>query len=90
MDIETGYEIIRSVKEWGQNYVFVHDAEPDESWDYDEEDIPCLALCCPISGDMHSDKGCLVREESLPVYSEAIVRVTKVVTDIVMVERQGY
>jgi len=84
VDIETGYEIIRIAKEWGQPYVFVHDAEPDESWDYDEEDIPCLTLCCPISGDMHSDAGCLTRKESLPVYSEAIVRLTKVVANAVM------
>lgn len=86
VDMETGYEIIRAAKEWGQHYVFVHDAEPDESWDYDEEDIPCLSLCCPISGDMHSDAGCLTRKESLPVYSEAIVRLTKVVTNAVMTE----
>lgn len=58
---------VRIAKEWGQHYVFVHDAEPDESWDYDEEDIPCLT-----------------RKESLPVYSEAIVRLTKVVANAVM------
>lgn len=81
VDLETGYEIVRVAKGWGQPYAFVHDAEPDESWDYDEEDIPCLTLCCPILGDMHSSRGCLARKESLPVYSEAIVRFTKVVAD---------
>lgn len=83
IDLETGYEIIRAAKDWEQPYVFVHDAEPDESWDYDEEDIPCLTLCCPIYGDMHSNKGCLARKESLPVYSEAIERLTKVVEGMI-------
>lgn len=81
VDIETGYKIISTIKEWGQNYAFVHDAEPDESWDYDEEDIPCLTLCCPIKGDMHSDEGCLTRKELLSVYSEAIVRLSNVVME---------
>lgn len=79
VDMETGCEIVRAAKELGQPYVFVHDAEPDESWDCDEEDIPCLTLCCPIYGDMHSNEGCLTRKESLPIYSETIVRLTKVV-----------
>lgn len=84
VDMETGYEIIRAAKEWGQRYVFVHDAEPDESWDYDEEDIPCLTLCYPIYGDMHSNEGCLTRKNSLPIYSEAIARFTKVATNAVI------
>ncbi len=80
VDIETAYKIIRTVKEWESNYGFVHDAEPDESWDYDENDIPCLTLCCPIKGDMHSNAGCLARKESLPVYSEAIVRLSNAIS----------
>lgn len=83
IDLETGYEIIRAAKDWGQPYVFVHDAEQDESWDYDEEDIPSLSLCCPIYGDMHSNQGCLARKESLTVYSDAIVKFTQTVKDTI-------
>ncbi len=75
IDVKTGYRIIKALEDWGERYDFLHDAEPDESWDYDEAEIPCLTLCIPILGDMHSDNGCFTRKASLPVYCEAIVRV---------------
>ncbi len=90
VDIETGYEIIKEFKAWGYNYEFVHDAEPDESWEYDEADIPCLTLCIPIKGDMHSDAGCFSRKESLPIYSEAIVKLLKAIQTSCIMESKYY
>lgn len=72
IDLFTGHKIIETVKPFEGSYTFVHDAEPDESWDYDEEDIPCFTLCIPIKGDMHSDDGVLTRKSSLPIYSKVL------------------
>ncbi|MCM1364499.1 MAG: hypothetical protein NC122_01100 [Faecalibacterium sp.] len=37
--------------------VILEEAEPDESWEYDENDIECFSLCLPVNGDMHSNDG---------------------------------
>ncbi len=72
IDIMSGYKLIKTLDQYRYKYKFVHDAEPDETWDYDEEDIPCFGLCMPIHGDMHSESGVLVRKSSLPVYSDVL------------------
>ena len=66
----TGHQIV----EWLTPYLytFVHHAEPDESWDYDSVNLPCLTLCCPVSGNMHSDEGVVVRKAGLPVYCQVL------------------
>lgn len=52
--------------------VATDEAEADESWDYDELDVPCFSFCLPVYGKMHSDEGVLARKESLPRYCSAL------------------
>ena len=53
-------------------YVIGQEAEPDESWEYDEHKVECCSLCIPIKGDMHSDDGVFVRKNSLAPYMEIL------------------
>ncbi len=48
------------------------EAEADESWDYDENDIECFSLCLPCNGEMHSNEGVEVRPESYNKYIEVL------------------
>lgn len=68
IDIFKAHRIVELLKQYKEEMEFVHEAEPDESWEYDENDIPCFSLCVPILGDMHSNKGVLVRKGDLPIY----------------------
>lgn len=68
IDIFKGHRIVEILKDYNAKMGFVHDAEPDESWEYDEHDIPCFTLCVPTFGDMHSDEGVLARKKDLPEY----------------------
>lgn len=56
----------------GYKYPLIHEAEPDESWDYAKEGYPCLTFSIPILGDMHNDYGVIARKKHLPTYCEAI------------------
>ena len=51
------------------------EADPDESWEYDEEDCPCFSFCLPSAGEMHSDEGIAVRISSFRKYTEAFGRI---------------
>ena len=53
-------------------YVIRQEAEPDESWEYDEHEVECFSLCIPTKGDMHSDDGVLVRKDSLAPYMKIL------------------
>lgn len=77
IDMITAHKIIQTLDNWGVPYGFIHQAEPDESWDYIDLGIPSMTLCIPIEGDMHSDKGCLARMDILPIFSEALQQITK-------------
>lgn len=70
IDLFTAHHIVETLAPF--QYNFVHDAEPDESWDYDGVGMPCLTLCVPVAGDMHSDEGTLVRKKGLPTYCQAL------------------
>lgn len=72
VDLMTAHRIIQSLDEWGTNYKFIHDAEPDESWDYADGHYACLSLCAPILGEMHGEEGVLARKESMPFYCKAL------------------
>ena len=76
IDILTGHRIISTLEKYQGEYGFVHDSEPDESYDYDEKNIPCFSLCIPSLGDMHSERGVLVRRESLPIYCDVLSELT--------------
>lgn len=75
IDIFTAHRLIEILKPYKGKYAFVHDAEPDESWDYDEYGLPCFTLTVPIFGDMHSDSGVLLRKKSFPAYSDVLALV---------------
>lgn len=68
IDIVTGHRIVEILDKYRNMFGYIHDSEPDESYDYDEEDIPCFSLCIPTLGDMHGEEGVLVRLASLPTY----------------------
>ena len=59
------------------NYIPRHnviqiEAYSDESWEYDEADIPCFSFCLPSKGDMHDNAGILVREASFRNYTDTL------------------
>lgn len=59
----------------GQLPVFVKDAEPDESWQYDEHDLNCFTFCLPcrvLGSDMHDDDGVAVLKDSLVAYAQTL------------------
>lgn len=70
IDLYTAHALVEWLEPY--TYTYIHSAEPDESWDFDEEDIPSVTLCIPVSGDMHSAAGVRVRKSSVPVYAEVL------------------
>lgn len=77
-DILRAYNIVSSLETYSGKFAFRHDAEPDESWNYAERGIPCLTLCAPVGGDMHSDEGVLLRKESAMEYCDALAHLAKI------------
>ena len=77
-DIITGYHIVELLQASGTSCVFVHEAEPDETWEYskgsssDLPGIPCLSLCLPVCGNMHGDDGVLLRKSSIIPYEDIL------------------
>lgn len=58
---------------------YIQDAEPDESWEYDEYDLNCFSLCLPcrvLGEDMHDDRGVAISSESLDPYACALELLT--------------
>ena len=53
------------------------EAEPDESWEYDEQEMECFSLCIPVSGEMHSDRGVIVLRESYENYIKALALIVE-------------
>lgn len=70
IDLFTAHQLV----EWLSPYwfSFLHEAEPDESWDYQRARIPALTLCIPVEGDMHDDAGVRARKTSVPAYCEVL------------------
>lgn len=77
-DILRAYNIVSSLETYNGKFAFRHDAEPDESWNYAERGIPCLTLCAPVGGDMHSDEGVLLRKESAMEYCDALAHLANI------------
>ena len=46
----------------------------DETWEYDDRDQRCCAICLSSLGDMHSESGVAVRRRSAEVYAELLPR----------------
>ena len=55
------------------------EAYEDESWIYDEEDIPCCSFCLPTKGDMHSNAGILARAASFERYTDMLQQMLNLV-----------
>lgn len=58
-----------------RNRVYPEEAEPDESWEYDEQGVRCFSLCLPVDGPMHSNEGVIARKQSFTNYVEMLNRV---------------
>ncbi|MDO4755046.1 MAG: M28 family peptidase [Parabacteroides sp.] len=77
-DIITGYQLINLLQASEEPCVFVHEAEPDETWEYysfqtnDRPRIPCLSLCLPVLGNMHEDAGVWLRKSSIEPYKKIL------------------
>ena len=84
-DIITGYHIVELLQASGTSCVFVHEAEPDETWEYskgsssDLPGIPCLSLCLPVCGNMHGDDGVLLRKSSVIPYEDILRKLANAV-----------
>ena len=48
------------------------EAYEDESWEYDEGDIPCFSFCLPTEGEMHADEGIYARIHSFERYTAVL------------------
>lgn len=78
-DILTGYQLIQTIQASGLPCVFLHDAEPDETWEYGKgvsnlyPSIPCLSLCLPVEGDIHAKEGTLLRKSSIEGYKKILM-----------------
>lgn len=72
IDLPTAHSIVESVRSLGFGYAFEHNAEPDESWDYNDYGIPSLTLSLPVCGNMHSNDGVLLRKATVETYCSAL------------------
>jgi len=53
----------------------IEEGDPDESWQYDEHDLNCLAFCLPcrvVGDDMHDNEGVEISVESVHEYAAAL------------------
>ena len=80
VDLLTAHKIVGAVDALGEEYAFKHNAEPDESWDYNDYGIPSLSLCVPVKGELHGDAGVLLRKESMFPYRKALLAVLNVLS----------
>lgn len=90
IDIFKAHRIVEILKQYKEQMGFIHEAEPDESWEYDENDIPCFTLCIPTLGDMHSNEGVLARKCDLPIYCKAMTILANGLASSVFGERVYY
>ena len=79
-DLMQAYNLVSSLEPYSGKFAFRHDAEPDESWDYAEYGIPCLALCAPVGGNLHGDEGVMLRKESAVVYCDALANLANLLS----------
>ena len=54
------------------------EADEDESWEYDEADLPCFSFCLPVKGEMHCDAGTLARTASFQRYTKVLERMLNI------------
>ena len=81
---EEGFlEYLQSGLEARAPHVHHDEAWPDESWRYEEEDVPVFSLCVPTRQArpghpwddwMHSDEGVRVRADLIPQYASSLAK----------------
>lgn len=79
IDLLTAHRIVETLKPYEGQYFFLHNAEPDETWDYDEYGIPCMTLSAPVYGDMHGEEGVRVRKQTFLVYCDVLAKLASIV-----------
>ena len=79
IDLLTAYQIIKTLEPFNGKYTFLHNAEPDETWDYDEYGIPCMTLSAPVGGNMHGEEGVFIRKQTMPVYCKVLESLVKTI-----------
>lgn len=52
------------------------EADCDEAWEYDEENVECFSLCIPVNGNMHSNSGVLLKKASIDAYMAFLYRLS--------------
>ena len=70
-------ELKHYLRSFVETDAFLRDADPDESWQYDEHDLNCFSLCLPcrvLGRDMHASQGVTIRAESPQAYLDALTR----------------
>lgn len=72
IDLLSAHRVVSALERYKGKYAFEHNAEPDESWDYADYGIPCLSLCLPVCGNLHSDEGVVARKSSIVEYCKAL------------------
>ncbi|MDR1578818.1 MAG: hypothetical protein LBS35_00545 [Synergistaceae bacterium] len=55
-----------------EKVAYIRRAEPDETDNYSEHGFACFTFCLPCRGDMHSERGVLIRKKSLEIYAKAL------------------
>lgn len=75
IDIFTAHKIIDAVKSTGLEYAYEHNAEPDESWDYNDYGIPALSVCAVVNGSIHGNEGVLLQKCALLSYCKSVLYV---------------
>lgn len=61
---------------------FIKNAEPDESWQYDEHDLNCFTFCLPcrvLGSDMHDNDGVAIRRDSLIAYAKTFAQLAQAI-----------
>lgn len=64
------------LKKEREHYVYVDDADIDETWKYSKYEFPCFSLCLPVKGKMHSTEGVTVRLDSFKEYIRALEKIS--------------
>lgn len=66
-------EDLRDIPAYVPSELVIHEeAEEDESWKFDDLEVPCFSLCLPVKGNMHSNAGVRARKDSFPKYCSAM------------------
>lgn len=83
-DILTGFQIVSLLQECGYPCNFLHQAEPDETWEYGKglpgvfPAIPCFSLCLPVGGEIHGEAGIRLHKSSIPAYQAVLTKLANV------------